>query len=437
MGVAVAGDGTGQNYLEDRTAQRGEGAARRDQREPRVEPRDARGVAHDVEVGHAALGRGQVAHARGQVANRGTGPDHPHGQLEVELHVVAARARGERGRERIHAKPALGVGNGAAARLDADPEDAELARERACAGLAPVEHGTAQDQRLGVGACLGEEARHVPEVVLAVGVDLEHVGRAETLRRREARLDGRALAAVARAPLHTARPELSILSTAARPAAPLPSSTTTTSETWAAPPRPPPARSRGCRRSGSPRRRETGGSRAAPVRSFARRCRLASQSSVPSRATRARWVHRAREHRDDLAPQPRDAGTAVRRAQEHLAERGVVPGVDEPGEDAELSAALAHIAREVARHGQSARRERARGREARALGPRHREVHPGREHGIEECARIADRDPPSPASSRRRYWKSAVASTGRVWGAPRSRRATAGTCSSTSLQIAS
>src|SRR5260221_587144 len=62
----------------------------------------------------------------------------------------------------------------------------------------------------------------------------------------------------------------------------------------------------------------------------------------------------AREHRHHLAAQPLDAGLAVRRAQEHLAERGVVPRVDEARVHAELGAALARIAREIARHGQAA-----------------------------------------------------------------------------------
>src|SRR6185503_6684167 len=109
--------------------------------------------------------------ARGQVAHRYTAPDHADRELEIELHVIAARIRGERGGERVDAKPALRVGNGAAARLDAHPEDAELARERARARLGRVEYGAAEDQRIGMGARLGEEARHVVEVVLAVGVD--------------------------------------------------------------------------------------------------------------------------------------------------------------------------------------------------------------------------------------------------------------------------
>ena len=72
------------------------------------------------------------------------------------------------------------------------PDEARLRRGR-------VEDRTAEDERVGVRPRRLEEARHIVERVLTVGVDLHRVRTSEVARRQESGLHGSSLASVFRA----------------------------------------------------------------------------------------------------------------------------------------------------------------------------------------------------------------------------------------------
>src|SRR4051812_39425185 len=98
--------------------------------EPRVQPDHLHVVAQVVEMRNTAVAFGEVTARCGNVERGHTVPDHPHGDLGIEVKTAGGaslREGGAQGLGRINAKAKERVAYGAAERLEMREADAQLA----------------------------------------------------------------------------------------------------------------------------------------------------------------------------------------------------------------------------------------------------------------------------------------------------------------------
>ena len=156
---------------------------------------DAQVVGEHRKVRDAVL---RVGHVRGHVDDRQAEPGKAHEDFDIESHAPRnVRAEdAHRGGQRVEPEAAHRVGHLARQGFDTHPEVGDGAAVQARLGYAVVVDWPAADHRLGLGRAEFEKARHVGQVVLAVGVNLQRMGQAVGVGLLEAGDHRRAFAAI-------------------------------------------------------------------------------------------------------------------------------------------------------------------------------------------------------------------------------------------------
>ncbi len=136
---------------------------------------DAHVVAPHIEVRHAI---GRIGHARGQVLDRQPAPVQAHHYFGIEIHAPADGLftdHAQHRRQWIHAEAAHGVAQVQRQRVDPDPDVGGVATVQARLGNTGVVGRNATDHCTRVQARGFDEAWQVSRIMLAVGIDLQHV----------------------------------------------------------------------------------------------------------------------------------------------------------------------------------------------------------------------------------------------------------------------